>query len=151
MIKILLLLITFCSFSFAIDPVTSLNSRNIYGCFKISKLKNYTKTLLIFRDEAENHITVIKSLKSDGFEKFHSISLEFEGTNSFSNSNDRWNPVLHKGTFYTAKGNLAAFSIQKHLNSNPKAIFSEFKNEEELLLCSYSKQFISNLWLDLIL
>lgn len=149
---------------FATSVLTKLKDKNIYGCFNEIKTSKYESTTLIIRNDSsvsddfivnekenKDSVLIIGSYKSDFRETFEVSPLKFEGKDVFMNSQDGWDPKLYDKTFFTAKGNLKAFSIQMPDQEIITAKYSEFAAKELSLICTSNKKLISSIYLKLIL
>lgn len=157
MIRILLMFtLTLSSYS---QEITSVNNSSIYGCFKQISNPNYEYTILLSRKdlyeisnpESNTILMMSKYSPKSGMGGFEMAPLQFEGTTFFRDSEDNWYPKIKEGTFFTAKGNKNAFSIQYKENTGKvKAVFTQFKKREIQLECTSDKSFIKNLHFKLL-
>lgn len=142
------------------QEIVKLNEKNIYGCYKQISNSKYDFTILvsrknIFKTSNSDSNTILMMSKYSplrGMGTFSMAPLLLEGTTFFKDSKDNWEPNLAEDTFFTAKGNLEAFSMQfKKNTSKLQAIFSQFEKGEIELECTTDKSFIEDLHYKLLM
>lgn len=161
---LILLCLLISHLCFATSTLTKFKDSNIYGCFNEIKTSKFESTTLIIRNDStvsndfivnekenKNSLLIIGSYKSDFRETFEVSPLKFEGKDVFTSSQDGWDPKLYDKTFFTAKGNLKAFSIQMPEQEIITAKYSEFAAKELSLICTSNKKLINSIYLKLIL
>lgn len=160
---VILFILIISNLSFASAIITNFKGQDIYGCFNEIKTSKYESTTLIIRNDSsvsndfiinekdnKNSILIIGSYKSEFRETFEVSPLNLEAKDIFMNSQDGWDPKLYDKTFFTAKGNLKAFSIQQPEQEIITARYTEFASQELNLICTSNKKLVDNLYLKLI-
>lgn len=158
------LLLIFSSYAFSSEGITKFKNKIIYGCFNEIKNDSYSSSTLILRRDKSllskdfivndvdnaNSILVINRYKSKYKESFEVAPLKYEAKLDFADSSDGWDPKSYDKTFFTAKGNLKAFSIQDSDEQFLYAKYAVFAGEEINLICTGNKRLIQSLFLKLI-
>lgn len=161
---VLSIILIFSSYDFSDEGITKFKNKTIHGCFNEIKNDSYSSSTLILRrdksllskdfivndKENANSILIINRYKSKYKESFEVAPLKFEAKVQFADSGDGWDPKTYDKTFFTAKGNLKAFSIQESQEQFQYAKYSVFAGEEINLICTNNKKLIQSLFLKLI-
>lgn len=161
---VLTILFIFSTYAFSSEGITKFKNKTIYGCFNEIKNDSYASSTLILRrdksllskdfivndEDNANSVLIINRYKSKYKESFEVAPLKHEGKINFADSNDGWEPKTYDQTFFTAKGNLKAFSIQDSGEQFLYAKYAIFAGEEINLICTSNKKLIQSLFLKLI-